>query len=199
MHPTKFYPDLSDERLRIVAARLLDIRFTTLQEMNSQFDDNYTRETVVFGRSRNMLINLALSGEYEWMSLRHAAMDITFNIGEVPCRFFRDDPNYPAKRGFFKRNEVDDLFAIDEQYPVMWRFVIEKALTDEDEDRVLFVGYNAYQEKVSEWMYRSPAHMLHSVDQDTPAAAEILPAPVDVREDRPATQDINLNKIGSDR
>ncbi len=187
-HPATFYPELSDDRLRIVAVKLLDMRFSTFWEMSSPFDDNYTRETAIFGRSRNMLIDMTLSGQYDWMSLKHAAMDITFNIGKVPCRFFRDDPNNPEKSGFFKRNAVDDLFAMDDQHPVMWRFVVDKALTEDDEDRVFFFGYNVYQEKVSEWMYRASAPSLHTVDRDVPVAAEIPPASVDVREDNSASQ-----------
>ena len=196
-HPIAFYPELSDDRLRVIATKLLDMRYSTFREMRSPFDDNYTRETAVFGRSKNMLVEMALSDQHDWLSLRNAGMDVTFNIGEVPCRFFRDDPNSPEKSGFFRRNAVDDLFAMDEQHPVMWRFVVEKALTDDDEDRVFFVGYNVYQEKVSEWIYQASAPMLHAVDQDVPAAAEILPASVDVREDRSAKQDDDL-KTGSD-
>ena len=197
-HPSAFYPELSDDRLRVIAIKLLDMRYSTIKEMNSPFDDNYTRETAVFGRSKNMLIEMALSGLYTWMSLCHAGMDVTFTIGQkVPCRFFRDDPNSPEKSGFFKRNTEDNLFAMDENHPVMWRFVVEKALTDDDEDRVFFVGYNVYQEKVSEWMHQASASMLHAVDQDVPVAAEILPASVDVREDRPVKQDDDL-KTGSD-
>lgn len=197
VHPVTFYPELSDDRLRAIAVKLLDIRYSTFREMNSPFDDNYTRETAVFGRSRNMLIDLVLSGQYDWMSLKHAAMDVTFNIGQVPCRFFRDDPHSPEKAGFFKRNAVDDLFAMDEQHPVMWRFVVDKALTEDDEDRVFFVGYNVYQEKISEWMYRASTPTLHAVDKDVPAAADIPPAFVDVWEESNSANQDKERKTGS--
>lgn len=196
-HPSTFYPELSDERLQVIAVNLLDIRFTTYREMNSPFDDNYTRESSVFGRSKNMLIELSSSGPHEWLSLRHAGMDVTIGIGAVPCRFFRDDHNNPEKAGFFKRNAVDDLFAVDDQRPVMWRFVVEKAMTDDDEDRVFFIGYNAYQEKVSEWIYQSASPLLHAVDHDVPPSAEIPPAAVDVREESSEKPDDQLN-TGSD-
>ena len=197
-HPMSFYPELTNDRLRVIAVKLLDIRYTTVQELNSPYDDNYTRETAVFGRSRNMLIDLSLDNiQHDWISLKHAGMDVTFNIGQVPCRFFRDDPNNPEKAGFFKRNAVDDLFANDDQHPVLWRFVVEKALTEDDEDRVFFVGYNIYQEKISEWMYRASTPTLHAVDDDVPTAADIPPADVDVREDRSADQD-DSTKTGTD-
>lgn len=182
-HPSSFYTDLTDDRLGVVASRLLDLRYSTLREMTSPYDDNYTREGSIFGRSRNMLIDLALRGGLSWMELINPGMDVTFRIGQVPCRFFRDDPNHPEKSGFFKRNAVDDLFAVDESQPVMWRFVVERALGEEGDDRVHFVGYNVYQEKVSEWVYQSSAAVLHSVDQSVPPPAFIAPAEVDVRED----------------
>lgn len=194
--PSTFYPELTDDRLREISVKLLDLRYATFREMNSPFDDNYTRETAVFGRSRNMLIGMALGKQYDWMSLAHGAMDVTFNIERVPCRFFRDDHNSPEKAGFFKRNAWDDLFANDDQQPVMWRFVVEKALSEVDEDRVFFLGYNVYQEKISEWMYQASAPTLHSVDKHVPIAAEIPPASVDVREEGAENQNV-YRKTGS--
>ena len=182
-HPTSFYPELSNDRLQTIAIALLDMRYATVQLMQSAYDDNYTRETAVFGRSKNMLVEMAKSGKHDWMSLKHAGMDVTFNIGAVPCRFFSDDPNSPEKSGFFKRNAVDDLFTPDDQQPVMWRFVVSKAMTEHDEDQVHFVGYNVFQEKISEWKYVGSHPVFHSVDQVTPATTEIPPADVDIRHD----------------
>lgn len=194
--PNHFYPELNDACLRTVAARLLDVRFETLLEMQSKFDDNYTRETVVFGRTRNMLIDLALRGGYQWMSLVHAGMDVTIRIGNVPCRYFRDDPSSPEKAGFFKRNAVDDLFTTDEVEPVMWRFIVERALTDEDEDRVFFAGYNIFHEKVSEWVYGASNPLLHAIDRDVPASTSIPPAIVGLLDDD--ADDSVERKTGSD-
>lgn len=182
-HPSSFYPDLTDDRLAKIAEPLLDIRYSTIREMASPFDDTYTQETAVFGRSRNMLIQLCMGGKYDWLSLASPGMDVTFRIGNVPCRFFRDDPELPGKPGFFKRNAVDDLFSPDENDPVMWRFVVERALTEDDEDRVFLIGYNAFQEKISQWAYGSYGPILHSVDSDVPKAKELPPAAVEVRED----------------
>lgn len=196
-HPNSFYPELTDDRLRLIAVLLLDLRYSTLREMNSPFDDNYTREATVFGRQKNMLIDLAKSGEHSWLSLTHAGMDVTFNIDRVPCRFFTDDPKHPEKSGFFKRNAVDDLFAPDEGHPVMWRFVVEKAIAEEDEDRVYFFGFNVYQERVAEWMYGAGAASLHAADRNVPPSADIGPAEVDVRDDESAA-DPGRAKTGND-
>ena len=82
-HPATFYPELTDGRLRVLAVELLNLRFLTIRSMNSEFDDNYTREGTVFGRSKNMLVALALSGEHDWLTLAHAGMDVTVNIGHA--------------------------------------------------------------------------------------------------------------------
>jgi len=73
---------------------------------------------------------------------------------------------------------------------------LEKALTEDDEDRGFFVGYNVFQEKVAEWMYRASTPMLHTVDHEVPTSAEIPPASVDVREEPHEKQDNDL-KTGS--
>lgn len=182
-HPQNFYADLTDDRLRLIAVSLMDVRAKTLAELTSDLDCNYVRESAAFGRSRNMLIQLCQSKTYDWLSMMHAGMDVTFGIGSVPCRFFRDDAQTPEKVGFFRRNAVDDLFADDDSQPVMWRFVIEKSLTEEDEDRVLFAGYNVYQEKIAEWQYRDSAPTLHSVDDLTPMSTLLPKVSIEIRDD----------------
>jgi hypothetical protein len=196
-HPQSFYPELSDDRLRAIAVALLDVRYTTLREMNSPYDDNYTREATVFGRQKNKLIDLAKNAEREWLSLRHAGMDVTFCIGQVPCRFFTDDPKSPEKNGFFRRNAVDDMFAPNDTDPVVWRFVVERAFADEDEDRVYFIGYNVFQEPVAEWTYGARPSSLHAADDRVPPPAHIGPAEVDVLDDDAAPSSGNL-KTGND-
>jgi len=186
--PSAFYSCLSEERLTIIAEHILDMRFNTLREMDSADDDAYTRGTTTFGRTRNSLIRLCNSKQYSWLRLAHAGMDITFCIENVPCRFFQDNPDNPKKGGFFKRNQADNLFSIDDKEPVVWRFVIESALTEDDEDSISFVGYNAYNEMVSQWRYAMPRKLLHSIDKDTPLSKELLPAKIEMRQDKDRTQ-----------
>ncbi|MDR8369269.1 hypothetical protein NM213_05005 [Pseudomonas lactis] len=182
-NPSFFHSDLTDDRLSVIAEALLDIRFTTIQEMQSEFDSNFSREVAAFERSKNMLISMCMSKSHKWLSLLNPGMDVTFCIGGVPCRFFRDDPESPDKKGFFKRNAVDDMFSEDDGHPVIWRFVIERAEGDESEDRAHFIGYNVYQEKVSQWTHGSKGAYLHSVGGPAPAPKTLLPAQIDILED----------------
>lgn len=180
-YPSVYYPELTDDRLTLVAAMLLEVRYETLREMTSPWDDNYTRESAVFGRSRNMLIELAQDSRYPWLSLTNAGLDVTFKIGRVPCRFFRDDPEGPAKHGFFKRNNVDDLLPIDDNDPVMWRFIVERSFEDDGEDRAFFMGYNAFQECISEWEYTSSTPAIYAIGGHAPPAVEIPSPTVEIR------------------
>jgi hypothetical protein len=67
-NPASFYQELPDERLPKITEPLLDIRYTTIQETSSPFDDTNTQETAVFGRSRNLLTHLCSSAKYQWLS-----------------------------------------------------------------------------------------------------------------------------------
>lgn len=181
--PQQFHIGFDNSRLQTIAEHLLRIRHQTIAELSTDLDDNWVRETACFGRSRNLLISLATNRTYPWLGLMHAGMDVTPTIDGVPFRFFRDDAEEPGKAGFFRRNAQDNLFSDDPNYPVMWRFVIERAQTQEDEDRVVFAGYNVFQVKVSEWTHFPGNDVLYSVGNEVPPAAPINPASVDVRED----------------
>lgn len=181
-HPNTFFPQLTNERLATIAGPLLDVRFTTLREMTSPYDDRYTRETATYGRQRNMLIDLARSGSHDWLAVTHVGMDVTGTLAGIPFRFFTDDPRSPQKDGFFKRNRADDLFAPNDTQPVIFRFVIEPALTEEDEDRLYLIGYNVFQEPVCEWEHRPGFSTIHAVGGRAPPSAPIAPADVQVRE-----------------
>lgn len=180
--PSTFYPELKNEYLADIANQLLDVRHDTMSVLSTEWDDAYTQESTVFGRCRNRLI--ALSKERDWLSLRHAGMDVTLSIGnKVPFRFFRDDPEKPKKRGFFRQNHTDDLFPVDLHTPVMWRFIVERSFTEDDEDRVYFVGYNELQEKVSLWEHKPGITSLYETGHAAaPKAKELPPAKVQSRE-----------------
>lgn len=180
-HPSAYYPELTEIRLQTIANHLLDVRYDALVDLQNEYDTNYTRECTIFGRQREMLIRMVARKTYPWLDLQHAGMDVTFCIGGVPCRFFTDDPNHPQKHGFFRRNQVDQLFAPEEGQPVLWRFVIERALTDDDEDQVYLVGYNAFEEKVCEWRHQRTTGILQSVDTGTPPSVALPDVQITVR------------------
>ncbi|MCC7680848.1 hypothetical protein [Janthinobacterium sp. FW305-128] len=182
-HPSTFQPDLTDERLSTIAAKMLDVRYLTIRQMDTEYDDNYTRECPVYGRTRKMLILLARGKTLHWFNVKCMGMGVDIFIGNVTCKFFRDDLENPEKAGFFKRDGFLCLFEEDDNVPVLWRFVIERALTEEDEDQIYFVGYNKFNEMISKWHYEAGAAPLYAVDQVIPPAANMGPAEIEIRED----------------
>lgn len=151
--PWDFYPQLSHDRLTVIAEELLQVLDRTYEQLSSPYDDNYTRGICTFGRQRQMLIALCLSGRYSWLQLTHPGMDVTFNIDNIPVRFFADDPENPKKPGFFRRNVVDQLFEPQLTTPTLHRFVVEKPEFEGEGARVHFIGTNALDEIVSKWTY----------------------------------------------
>lgn len=181
MLPWQAHNELTEKRLSIIAEGLLNVRHDTYAELATRLDDNYSRACTTFGRQRQWLLQLAQSGRYDWLTLASPAMDLTVNVSVIPVRFFTDDHDNPKKGGYFKRNEVDQLFSTDDTKPVMFRFVVEPAATADDEDRVFFLGYNAYQEVVVEWQYRPRTAIIHPIESDVPQAVVQSDAEVDLK------------------
>ncbi|WP_338515801.1 hypothetical protein VRB80_21160 [Erwinia aphidicola] len=172
--PCEFHPQLTSDRLAVIARGLLSVLEDTYAELDTVYDDNYTRATCTFGRQRNYLLKLWKDKKYDWMGITNSAMDITFEIEGVPIRFFTDDPQNPKKPGFFRRNSVDQLWAPEETTPTLWRFVVEKPEFENEGAQVHLVGYNPLGELISKWEYGEGAvTVLHSTDETVPEAAAI--------------------------
>ena len=177
--PWDFYPQLSHDRLTVIAEELLQVLDRTYEQLSSPYDDNYTRGTCTFGRQRQMLIALCLSGRYSWLQLTHPGMDVTFNIDNIPVRFFADDPENPKKPGFFRRNIVDQLFEPQLTTPTLHRFVVEKPEFEGEGARVHFIGTNALDEIVSKWTYgEGRVSVLQFSDETLPITVAIELDPI---------------------
>ncbi|WP_367671476.1 hypothetical protein [Serratia symbiotica] len=188
--PWEFTPQLSEERLTIIAKELLKVLDQTFELLTTNLDDNYTRGTCTFGRQKNRIIELCMEGGYSWLKLTNPGMDVTFEIEGVPVRFFADDPQNPKKPGFFRRNSVDQLFAPVDTTPSVWRFVVEKPEFEGEGARIHFVGYNPLEEILSLWTYGDErATVLHSTD-DTPPK----PVSIELDEISPSVADKSADK-----
>jgi hypothetical protein len=174
--PWEFYPALTESKLNVIAEALLSVYDSTHSDLSTDLDDNYTRGTTTFGRSKNKLTTLARSGVYPWLDLRNTSNDLTCAIDGVPFRFFRDDHDKPTKKGFWRRNAQDDLFAVEDDQPVLFRFVLESPVSDVDEPVVYFLGFTATGQLACEWKHETIVRVLRSADDTRPVAEEI-PSP----------------------
>lgn len=188
--PWEFTPQLSEDRLTIVAKELLKVLDQTFELLTTTLDDNYTRGTCTFGRQKNRIIELCMEGGHSWLKLTNPGMDVTFEIEGIPVRFFADDPTNPKKPGFFRRNRVDQLFAPVETTPTVWRFVVEKPEFEGEGARIHFVGYNQSEEILSLWTYGDErATVLHSTDSTPPK-----PVTIELDEISPSVSDKSADK-----
>ena len=176
--PWEFKPVLTEDRLNFLARQFWEVYYGVVSLLDTEDDCNYGRGALFFGRARQRLINLS-SPKTEWLKLTNSAMDVTFEIEGVPFRFFRDDHDSPKKKGFWRRNFSDQLFAPNDQEPILFRYIVERPLTDEEVLEIYFIGYNALDESVCEWRY-GQVPVLRGVDQELPKAVEQPAAPVDV-------------------
>ncbi len=179
--PWKSKAALSEDRLNLIASNLREIFYDVETKLDSDDDCNYGRGALFFSRSRQRLIRLATSGKYSWLKLTNPAMDVTLEIEGLPFRFFRDDHETPKKKGFWRRNDSDRLFDPDDREPVIFRFVVQRPLTDDDELEIYFVGYNAVHEAVCEWRY-GHVRVLSDVNDQLPEEVPQAPARADIPE-----------------
>jgi hypothetical protein len=181
--PWELKPSLSEDRLNFLAQQFREIYHGVETTLHTDDDCNFCRGTLFFGRARQRLIRIATSGRHPWLELTNSAMDVTLTIDGMPFRFFRDDVENPSKRGFWRRNMSDRLFSPSEQEPVIFRFIVQRPISDQEELDVFFIGYNEMQEAVCEWKYGGVTVLTSVVARELPIAVELPPASVEVPAD----------------
>ncbi|CAI1655949.1 hypothetical protein [Serratia liquefaciens] len=190
--PWEFHPQLSEERLTIIAEEFLKVLENTHEQLSSQLDDNYTRGTCTFGRQKNRIVQLCMEKKYDWLGLLNSTYDYTITIEGIPIRSFSDDPSNPKKQNFFRRNNVDQLWATEDTVPTIWRFVVEKPEFEGEGAKVHFAGYNALEEMLCLWSYGDErVAVLHSTDDTppTPVSIELDPISVSVTDKEKKSND----------
>ncbi len=125
-------------------------------------------------------MQLIAKRRYPWLSLKHGGNDLLIGIGPHPVRFFLDDHLNPRKLRVLNPTEseaiqLELLPESGDKSVDLWRFIVERALTEEDEHQVFFVGYNRMAEVVAQWQYSESVRSLYAVDDHIPAAAELEP------------------------
>jgi hypothetical protein len=178
-HPEVFHSALRSDRLEIVADILIAEHFTTVTDLQSEFDDGYTRGTTRFGRQKNRLKSVALSGQYEWLQLRHAGNDLVFSIDNIPCRFATDDPVNPTKPAVLDATPIQQSFfdEVENGVPCKFCFILDGGYAEADDPQVVFIGEDMMGVVKCRWV-SDGIKALHVVSADTPPAKDIGKAPV---------------------
>lgn len=182
--PSEISSSLTSSRLSIISKRMLDVLDDALRTASTDLDCSYARGTLSWARIKNALLQLAQSDEHPWLTIKHSGNDLLLGIGSETVRFFLDDHENPKKMRVLNPTNSEtkqlQLFEEDAHSEYLWRFIIERALTEEDDHQVYFVGYEAHAERdgilIAEWRYNAErVRALAAVDDEIPAAAELVP------------------------
>lgn len=185
-HPSEYHRDLTEDRLRVVSKIFLD----TIEDSKDiakeiGYVGPWGEGCLCFERPKYKLIDEINSKKYPWLTLAKGDMDYIFNIGSVPCRYFKDDLDSPRKKNFYVNRMIDDLFPIDSHDVVLYRFVYQDSNYKDEEGTIHFVGYNALQELVFTWKYEEyqSNNYLYVVESEAEEPKKLSPVSVDIKDD----------------
>lgn len=174
--PATFNAALTTEVLATVAGWLLEEQRFTDDDLQRPTDSAYTRGCAAFGRQKNRIVQEWLTGKYGWLSLANGkSNDLVFLIGLVPCRFASDSSENPSKSAVLETHEFQVPFAEFSRpgEPARYCFVIDASDVQEQEPRVVFVGYSATGEIVCRWESDRIRRLSRVDDPELPKAVDL--------------------------
>ena len=97
--PWDLHTDLTSDRLIEIGRLLRQGRNDALDRFDpSVGDDGWTLGCRAFQFARFQIIEAALGGKYEWLTLQDASRQLVFKVGAVPVRFYRGPADEPTTR-----------------------------------------------------------------------------------------------------
>ena len=147
--PHQCHPDLQEDRLLALAQFFASTRSAVValhDPLNG--DDSWSLGCRGFARWRNLLLQKAMSGEWDWFSVVDPGKKFIFSIGQIPIRFYRGSSKRPPTRTL--ANNAQELTQLSlafattgEQYrDLIWRFAIETDFLGEPSS-VIFAGLSS--------------------------------------------------------
>ena len=145
IYPWDYHPDLTEDRIKILAGMLVDGRHAALERFDEEAGDNgWTHGCRAFQFCRHRVLQAVDGGEYLWLTAIDRTLQLIFKIGEVPVRIYKGDADDPTDRTlrqtFGELRQLEMLFPEhDEGRDLAYRFAVE---TDVDGSvlAVKFVG-----------------------------------------------------------
>ena len=175
--PSVFEPQLTNEVLEYFAIPMLEIYYDVHSILNSENDDNYTRGTAIFGRTYEQFKKLIASQDCPVkVHLKDGTFRFIFQIGYAQIGFCKGSSTDPKSLKLIKYTPTNyDLFQMDDNQPVIWKFILNEPKTDDDEAFVEFVGFNLATVPVAYWRSNDnlDGNKLHLVDPITPESIEL--------------------------
>lgn len=143
--PWEYHPDLTEERIVVVARMIIDGRQAAVELFDEQAgDDGWTLGCRAFQFGRARILRAADAGAYDWLRVIDRSLQLIFTIGEVPVRIYRGEAEEPTARTMRQsHSELRQLgFSfdeLDEGRELAFRFAVETDI-DGGALAVKFVG-----------------------------------------------------------
>ena len=175
--PSVFEPQLTNKVLEYFAIPMLEIYYDVHTILNSENDDNYTRGTAIFGRTYEQFKKLIASQNCPVkVHIKDGTFRFIFQIGYAQIGFCKGSSTDLKSLKLRKYTPTNyDLFQMDDNHPVIWKFILNEPKTDEDEAFIEFVGFNLATVPVAYWRSNDnlDRNKLHLVDPITPESIEL--------------------------
>lgn len=156
--PENFSVDLTEERLKIISDRLLDVLDEAENFAQSPNATAWVKGTANYGLPQGMLRLMHEDESYPWITLANQTMDYTARIGNTLVQFVVDDPHAPKKAHRVKRNAVErqqlglELEDHNPDIPLIWRFYLNPMSNGVDySPSVTLVGFDINENVVCMW------------------------------------------------
>lgn len=195
IYPWDYHPHLTEDRLTLVAAMLVDGRHAALERFDEEAGDNgWTHGCRAFQFCRHRVLRAVDSGEYAWLTAIDRTLQLIFKIGDVPVRMYKGDAVEPTDRTlrqtFGELRQLEMLFPEhDEGRDLAYRFAVE---TDID-GGVLAVKFVGLRGESAVLIWDVPLDGLSAFTGAVGSAAmesvELAPPSVGLRTDRDNAED----------
>ncbi|MGH7239498.1 MAG: hypothetical protein ACREHG_05465 [Candidatus Saccharimonadales bacterium] len=177
--PASFHPDLTEDRLNVIADILISTRNETVDLFDPDAGDtNWDLGCRVYGRSCTRIIRAG--PKYDWLNVSDTTLHLVFNIGQVPIRFYTGSSDDPTARTM--ERSFPELQQLSLAFPkvtelLTWRFAVE-AEADGKAFRVVFAGFTSAEEIECEWIRNAHESTGHTVDRGSHAPEDGVELPL---------------------
>jgi hypothetical protein len=189
--PHELHPELTPERLEVLAAILRNARHECLDEFNEKAGDTaWSYGCRARDWARAAFRRAVASGEYPWLDiLEDSGQRFVLSVKGVPLKFFKDDPEEPGDR-VHKLSVVEaaqgSLFqyvGMSDNTTIAWRLLVETGVQNLMVTRIVFVGLNQFEETVSYYNVPldRPVTKLYEIGMAREEGVELPPAAATVK------------------
>lgn len=195
IYPWDYHSDLTEDRLKTVAAMLVDGRHAALERYDEEAGDNgWTHGCRAFQFCRHRVLRAIDGGDHAWLTAIDRTLQLIFKIGDVPVRIYKGEAEEPTDRtlrqSFGELRQLELLFPeYDEGRALAYRFAVE---TDIDGSvlAVKFVGLRG-ESAVLNWdvPLDGVSAFAGAVGRAATEGVELSPPSVGLRTDRDSAAD----------